>query len=91
MKTEIFGVVLQILIPVLLAYPLGKYIAKVYKGEKVFTDFLKPLERLIYKAGGVNPEKEMDWKKFLKTLLILNIVWFFWGFCIAVITGSVTP
>lgn len=87
MKTEIFGVVLQILIPVLLAYPLGKYIAKVYKGEKVFTDFLKPLERLIYKAGGVNPEKEMDWKKFLKTLLILNFVWFFWGFALLLLQG----
>ena len=34
MNTEILGVVVQIALMVILAYPLGKYIAKVYKGEK---------------------------------------------------------
>ena len=31
MNTEILGVILQIVLMVALAYPLGKYIAKVYK------------------------------------------------------------
>ena len=34
MNTEILGVVVQIALMVILSYPLGKYIAKVYKGEK---------------------------------------------------------
>lgn len=35
MNTEILGVVVQIALMVILAYPLGKYIAKVYiRGEK---------------------------------------------------------
>ena len=34
MNTEISGVILQIILMLVLSYPLGKYIAKVYKGEK---------------------------------------------------------
>ena len=47
MNTEILGVVAQIVILLLLSYPLGKYIAKVYKGEKTVLDFMKPVERLM--------------------------------------------
>ena len=35
MNTEILGVVAQIALMVILAYPLGRYIAKVYKGDLV--------------------------------------------------------
>ena len=38
MNTEILGVVVQIALMVILAYPLGKYIAKVYRGEKTWSD-----------------------------------------------------
>ena len=58
MNTEILGVVLQIFLLVAISYPLGKYIAKVYKGEKTWSDFMKPLERLIFKVAGVNPNEE---------------------------------
>lgn len=33
MNTEILGVAVQIVLMVVLAYPLGRYIARVYKGE----------------------------------------------------------
>ena len=38
MKTEILGVIAQIVLMVALSYPLGKYIAKVYKKEKTWLD-----------------------------------------------------
>ena len=79
MNTELLGSAVQILLMVLLAYPLGKYIAKVYKGEKNWLDFMTPVENFIYKICGINPTEEMGWKKFLKTLLVLNLFWFFWG------------
>mgnify|MGYP000634971448 len=50
MNTEILGVVVQIALMVILAYPLGKYIAKVYRGEKTWSDFMAPIERVIYKV-----------------------------------------
>ena len=41
MNTEILGVALQIVLLIVISYPLGKYIAKVYKGEKTWSDFMK--------------------------------------------------
>ena len=84
MNTEILGVVLQIFLLVAISYPLGKYIAKVYKGEKTWSDFMKPVERLIFKVAGINPNEEMNWKQFLKALLILNAFWFVWGMVLMV-------
>ena len=87
MNTEILGVILQIVLMVGLAFPLGKYIAKVYKGERTCLDFLKPVERWMYKLSGVNPEEEMDWKKFLRALLVVNLFWFVWGMVLLVAQG----
>ena len=84
MNTEILGVALQIVLMVALAYPLGRYIAKVYKGQKTWSDFMKPVERLIFKVSGINPQEEMNWKQFLKALLILNAFWFVWGMMLLV-------
>ena len=84
MNTEILGVALQVILMVALAYPLGKYIAKVYKGQKTWSDFMKPVERLIFKVSGINPQEEMNWKQFLKALLILNAFWFVCGMVLLV-------
>ena len=87
MNTEILGSVLQIVAMVVLAYPLGRYIAKVYKGERTWSDFFAPVEKWIYKICGINPEEEMGWKKFLFALLTVNLFWFFWGMVLLVCQG----
>ena len=79
------GVALQVLILVLLSYPLGRYIAKVYRGEKSLLDFLTPFENLIYKICSIDPKEQMDWKRFLKVLLTLNLFWFVWGITLLVV------
>ena len=87
MNTEILGVILQIVLMVGLALPLGRYIAKVYKGERTCLDFMKPVERWMYRLSGVNPDEEMDWKKFLRSLLVVNMFWFVWGMVLLVAQG----
>lgn len=87
MNTEMLGVILQIVLMVGLAWPLGKYIARVYKGERTCLDFLKPLERWMYKLSGVNPDEEMNWKQFLRALLVVNLFWFVWGMVLLVAQG----
>ena len=47
---------------------------------------MKPVERLIFKAVGVNPDEEMNWKQFLKALLMVNLFWFVWG--MVLLTGA---
>lgn len=80
MNTELTGVIVTFLLTVLLAYPLGIYIAKVFAGEKTFTNFMNPFERFIYRIGGIDPDKPMNWKEFLKAMLAINMLWLFYAF-----------
>ena len=80
MNTELLGIIATYMLTVVIAVPLGKYLAKVFAGEKVWTDFLHPLESGIYKLSGINPKEEMNWKQHLKALLSINLVWLLYGF-----------
>jgi K+-transporting ATPase ATPase A chain len=87
MNTELLGVVATFLLTVLLAFPLGKYIAKVFKGERTITDFLNPVERLIFRLCGIDPTKKMNWKEFLKAMLTINSLWFVYAFVMFLLQG----
>ncbi len=87
MNTEISGIILQWVALVVLSYPLGRYIAKVYRGEPTCLDFMAPVERWIYKLCGIRPDEEMNWKQFLKALLTVNAFWFVWGIVLLVCQG----
>jgi K+-transporting ATPase ATPase A chain len=80
MNTEYVGIIFMYLATVALAIPLGKYIAKVFKGEKTWLDFMAPLEKLIFKLSGIDPNREMNWKQHLKALLTINVLWLFYAF-----------
>lgn len=77
MNSEILGVIAIFLITVLLAVPLGRYIGKVYNGDRTWADrILSPLDKLFFKLGGIKPEVEMTWQQNLGALLLINFVWF---------------
>jgi len=80
MNTEYLGVIFMYVASVALAIPLGKYIAKVFKGEKTWLDFMAPVEKLIYKFSGIDPNREMNWKQHLKAFLTINVIWLFYAF-----------
>ncbi|MGN8071175.1 potassium-transporting ATPase subunit KdpA [Mucilaginibacter sp. SG564] len=80
MNTEISGVVFTYLLTLALAIPLGRYIARVFKGEKTWLDFLAPLERFIFRFSGIDAKKEMNWKQHLFALLTINSVWLIYAF-----------
>jgi len=74
---------------ILLAIPLGKYIAKVYSGEKTLLDpILNPIERIFYKISGIDPQTEMNWKQQMVAMLTINMVWFLLGMVILMTQGS---
>jgi potassium-transporting ATPase potassium-binding subunit len=77
---ELTGILLIFLLPLLAAIPFGKYISKVYKGEKTWLDFLQPAERFIFKISGIDPAKEMTWKQHLGAMLTINAVWLVYAF-----------
>ena len=77
MNTEILDIIITFLIAVALSIPFGKYIARVYEGSKTWFDpVFNPIERIIFKVGGINPLKEMTWKQHLASLLTINFIWF---------------
>ncbi len=79
MNTELFGIVAMFLAAFLLAIPLGRYIARVYGGERSLLDpVMGPVERLFFRLSGIDAKREMDWKEHLKALLTINMVWFLW-------------
>lgn len=77
MNTEILGVIVMYIIMVLLAIPLGRYIGKVYSGDKTWLDFIfNPLDNLFFKAGGIKPQNEMTWQQSMIAMLVINLIWF---------------
>ncbi|ADV67240.1 potassium-transporting ATPase subunit KdpA [Deinococcus maricopensis] len=56
-----------------LAWPLGGYIARVFRGERTLTDALAPLERALVRLIGANPDRGMTWQAYGRALLLSNI------------------
>lgn len=70
-----FQLIFYILVLLLLAKPLGSFMAKVYQGERTFLDrVLGPVERFIYRVSGVKPEEEMNWKTYAIAAMVFNFL-----------------
>lgn len=68
-------VILIYAVTLLLAWPLGKYIASVFapgsaSGDRVFL----PVERGLYRLTGVDPSRPMTWQAYGKALLKVHLV-----------------
>ena len=67
--------VLYLLLLVVLAVPLGRYISKVMDGERVFlTKVLQPVEYFIYRVLRVTPEENMGWKQYAGCAVVFSVV-----------------
>lgn len=70
-----FQLIFYVVVLILLAKPLGSFMAKVYQGRHTFLDrVLKPVERFIYRISGVDPEQDMNWKTYAIAVLLFNII-----------------
>lgn len=88
MNTELIGVIVTFIITLALALPFGKYIARVFKGERSFLDVLAPVEKQIFRFCGIDPTKHMNWKQHLMALLSINMLWFVYAFIMLLIQGK---
>ncbi|WP_347401747.1 potassium-transporting ATPase subunit KdpA [Alicyclobacillus mali (ex Roth et al. 2021)] len=71
----IFAIFLVVLALVACGWPLGGYIYRTFAGERTWTDAVAvPVERAIYRLIGVNPDVEMDWKAYLRAMMVSNLV-----------------
>ena len=66
-------IALFIAIILLLAKPMGLYMARVFERRRTFLDpVLVPCERLLYKLTGVDPEHEMRWTEYAVAMLTFS-------------------
>ena len=57
----------------ILVKPLGTYMADVMEGRPTWLRRVGgPLERLIYRLGGIDPGAEMGWKRYMIALVLFN-------------------
>ena len=59
----------------LLVKPFGRYLARVFSGERTALDpLLCPVERLIYRLTGVDPAAEMRWQEYARAFVLFGLV-----------------
>jgi len=65
---------LYVVVLLLLAKPLGAYMAAVYDGNATFAQRIGgPLERLIYRGSGVDATRDMGWIDYAMAMLWFNL------------------
>jgi K+-transporting ATPase ATPase A chain len=73
--SDIVQIILYFGALLLLAKPLGVYMARVYEGRPSGLDrVLGPVERLFYRICGIKPDEEMVWKKYAGAVLLFSAV-----------------
>ena len=66
-------IVLFIAAVLLLAKPMGLYLTNVFERRRTFLDpVLVPVERLLYRVTGVDPEHEMRWSAYAVAMLVFS-------------------
>jgi K+-transporting ATPase ATPase A chain len=66
---------IYIAVLLLLAKPLGSYMARVFAGEPAVLNRIGlPFENLLYRASGVDPAREMRWTQYALAVLAFNLL-----------------
>ena len=75
--------VLTLVIYLILVIPVGRYLYHIAAGKHTFADpVFDRIDGLIYKAGGVDPHRGMNWRQYALALLGANAVMIAIGYLI---------
>ena len=66
-------IVFTVGVTVILAFPLGLYMARVWQGE---IKWLQPVENVLYRGFGVHPDKQQNWIGYTMAMLAFSITSF---------------
>src|SRR5581483_4674690 len=74
---EIIQIVLFFGLGIALTPPVGKFMHKVFTGQKTFLHpVFHPVERLMYRLTGCDPDLEMTWLQYFWAVLMFAVVGF---------------
>ena len=73
-----FQIILFLGVILALTKPFGTFMFNVFEGKKtLISPVFRPLEKLIYKVGGVNEDEEMPWTRYTFAMLLFSVVTLF--------------
>ncbi len=86
--SSVIQYILYLAVLVILAIPLGAYIKKVMSGEKTFLSrILTPCENAVYKVMRIKKDEQMNWKKYLISVLIFSGIGLVFLFLLQMLQG----
>lgn len=89
MISEFFGLVLLFGVAIGLAVVIGRYLSRVFRGETNPLDFLAPLERVLYRLGGIDPTVPMGWRQYVIAMLTINGVWLVYALILLLVQADI--
>ena len=80
----------SVFVAVLLVTPvLGRYIASVVGGERtLLSPVIAPVERVIYRVAGIDPQAEQGWRAYAVSLIVFSFVSIAWLYLVQRIQGG---
>jgi K+-transporting ATPase ATPase A chain len=70
-----FQIAVFVLVLFAVTKPIGAFMARVFSGEKTFLDpVMRPIERLMYRATGVDEKHEMRWTEYAVSVLLFSAI-----------------
>ena len=70
---DVLQIILYLVILVLLAKPLGTFMARVFNGERnILSPVMAPVERFTYRMLGTKSDEEMNWKQYAIAVVLLR-------------------
>jgi K+-transporting ATPase ATPase A chain len=72
---DVLQIILYLVILVLLAKPLGTFMARVFNGERnILSPVMAPVERFTYRMLGTKSDEEMNWKQYAIAVVLFAML-----------------
>lgn len=84
MYLQLVALLILAAVVLLMAVVFGRYMSAVYQEKQTWFDFLKPVEKFIFRISGIDSSKLMDWKQYTFALVAINLTWWLMGFLLLV-------
>ncbi|MDW7732743.1 MAG: potassium-transporting ATPase subunit KdpA [Methanolobus sp.] len=85
---DLIFILLFLLLTSVLSIPIGKYMSRVFEGQRTFmTSLMRPVEGLIYRLVNVDENEEMNWKRYAYSLMVFNFISIMFLFLLQLLQG----
>jgi K+-transporting ATPase ATPase A chain len=86
--TASIGILAVILLILAIGISIGDYLYHIFSGKKGRLDSVfAPVEKVLYRAVGVDPSVPMDWKSYLRALILVNLSMMIFAFLVFLLQG----